>query len=148
MNIHNGEILSFVSLPDFDLNQRKNITDKNFINRVSKGTYELGSVFKPFTFAAALDMGLIETKTEFKNLPKSINCAGFPIKEYDEDIPSTLTAEQILIRSGNIGSVRIAQKIGSDKFQNFLEKIGVIGNIDFDIEEVAVQKVCLWENVN
>jgi cell division protein FtsI (penicillin-binding protein 3) len=140
MNTHNGEILSFVSLPDFDLNQRENITDKNFINRVSKGTYELGSVFKPFTFAAALDMSLIETKTEFKNLPKSINCAGFPIREYDEDIPSTLTAEQILIRSGNIGSVRIAQKIGSDKFQNFLEKIGVIGNMDFDIEEVAVQK--------
>ena len=139
MNVHNGEILSFVSLPDFDLNLRNNIIDKNFINRVSKGTYELGSVFKPFTFAAALDMGLIDPNTEFKNLPKSINCSGFPIREYDEDIPSSLTAEQILVRSGNIGSVRIAQKIGSEKFKSFLEKIGVIGNIEFDIEEVAVQ---------
>ncbi len=140
MNVNNGEILSFISLPDFDLNLRKDIIDKNFINRVSKGTYEFGSVFKPFTFAAALDIGLIETKTKFKNLPKSIDCAGFPIREYDEDIPSTLTAEQILVRSGNIGSVRIAQKIGKDKFKNFLEKIGVIGNIDFDIEEVAFQE--------
>ena len=44
MNIHNGDILSFVSLPDFNLNERKNIDDKNFINRVTKGVYELGSV--------------------------------------------------------------------------------------------------------
>ena len=73
MNIHSGEILSFVSLPDFDLNERKQIKDKNYINRVSKGSYELGSVFKPFTFAAALDMELIEPSTEFLDLPKSIN---------------------------------------------------------------------------
>ena len=140
MNIHNGEIISFVSLPDFDLNLRKKISDKNFINRVSKGTYELGSVFKPFTFAAALNMDLIEPSTEFIDLPKSIECAGFPIREYDENIPSSLTAEKILVRSGNIGSVRIAQKIGENNFKNFLEEIGVIGNIDFDIEEVAIHK--------
>ena len=137
MDIHNGEILSFVSLPDFDLNLRKKITDRNFINRISKGKYELGSVFKPFTFAAALDMGLIEPQTEFKNLPKSIDCAGFPIREYDEKIPQNLTAEQILVRSGNVGSVKIVQKIGEKRFKSFLEKIGAVGNIEFDIEEVA-----------
>ena len=140
MNIHSGEIISFVSLPDFDLNKREKISDKNFINRVSKGTYELGSVFKPFTLASALDLNLIETSTEFLNLPKSIKCAGFPIREYDEKIPNNLTAEQILVRSGNIGSVRIAQKIGENNFKSFLERIGVIGDFDFDIEEVAVYK--------
>ena len=140
MDIHSGEILSFISLPDFDLNERKQILDKNYINRVSKGLYELGSVFKPFTFAAALDMNLIEPSTEFLDLPKSIKCSGFPIREYDKEIPSSLTAEQILVRSGNIGSVKIAQKIGEDKFKSFLEKIGVIGNINFDLEEVAVHK--------
>ena len=138
MNIHNGQIISFVSLPDFDLNERKKIEDKQFINRVSKGTYELGSVFKPFTFAAALNMKLIEPSTEFLDLPKSINCAGFPIREYDEKLPKNLTAEQILVRSGNIGSVRIAQKVGEEKFKGFLEKIGVIGEINFDIDEIAV----------
>ena len=140
MNIHSGEILSFVSLPDFDLNERKQIKDKNYINRVSKGSYELGSVFKPFTLAAALDMKLIEPSTEFLDLPKSIKCSGFPIREYDKEIPSSLTAEEILVRSGNIGSVKIAQKIGEEKFKNFLEKIGVIGNFNFDLEEVAVYK--------
>ena len=137
MNANNGEIVSLVSLPDFDPNERKKINDLNFINRATKGVYELGSVFKTFTFAAALDEKLIEPITKFTNLPKSLPCAGFIIKEYDEKIPSTLTAEQILIRSGNIGSVRIGQLIGIEKFKSFLYKIGVLGKIDFDIEEIG-----------
>ena len=140
MDINNGSILSLVSLPDFDPNQRKNITDVNFINRVTKGTYELGSVFKPFTFASALNYDLIKPQTEFLNLPKSIRCEKHRIGEYDDEIPSDLSAEQILIRSGNIGSVRIAQKIGPEKYKSFLEKIGVLSQISFDIEEVAPQK--------
>ena len=140
MDIHNGNILSLVSLPDFDPNERQNLTDVNYINRVTKGTYELGSVFKVFTFASALNEKLIKPETEFLDLPKSINCYGFPIREYDNEIPSDLTAEQILVRSGNIGSVRIAQKIGPEKFKSFLEKLGVLSDIQFDIEEVAPQK--------
>ncbi len=140
MDIHNGNILSLVSLPDFDPNVRQNLTDVNYINRVTKGTYELGSVFKAFTFASALDEKLIKPETEFLDLPKSINCYGFPIREYDNEIPSDLTAEQIFVRSGNIGSVRIAQKVGPEKFKSFLEKIGVLSDIQFDIEEVAPQK--------
>ncbi len=140
MDIHNGNILSLVSLPDFDPNERQNLTDVNYINRVTKGTYELGSVFKAFTFASALNEKLIKPETEFLNLPKSINCYGFPIREYDNEIPSDLTAEQIFVRSGNIGSVRIAQKVGPEKFKSFLEKIGVLSDIQFDIEEVAPQK--------
>jgi cell division protein FtsI (penicillin-binding protein 3) len=140
MNVNNGNILSLVSLPDFNPNERQKITDINFINRVTKGTYELGSVFKPFTFASALNEDLIEPETEFLNLPKSIRCDKHRIGEYNNKIPSDLSAEQILIRSGNIGSVRIAQKIGPEKYKSFLEKVGVLSQISFDIEEVAPQK--------
>jgi cell division protein FtsI (penicillin-binding protein 3) len=140
MNVNNGNILSLISLPDFNPNERQNITDVNFINRVTKGTYELGSVFKPFTFASALNEDLIEPETEFLDLPKSIRCDKHRIGEYDNEIPSDLTAEQILIRSGNIGSVRIGQKIGPEKHKSFLEKVGVLSQISFDIEEVAPQK--------
>ncbi len=140
MDVNNGHILSLVSLPDFNPNERQNITDVNYINRVTKGTYELGSVFKTFTYANALNENLIVPETEFIDLPKSIKCDRHRIGEYDDDIPSNLTAEQILVRSGNIGSVRIAQKIGPDKFKSFLEKVGILSNIDFDIEEVAPQK--------
>ena len=137
MDVNNGEIISLVSLPDFDPNERKEIKDINFINRATKGIYELGSVFKTFTLAAAFSEKLIEPYTEFNDLPKSITCAGFPIREYDEKIPSNLTAEQILIRSGNIGSVKIGQLIGLEKFRSFLINIGVLGEINFDIEEVG-----------
>ena len=144
MNVNKGDIISLVSLPDFDPNKRKNITDVNYINRVTKGTYELGSVFKPFTFASALSSNLIKSETQFLNLPKSIKCDKYEIGEYSDDIPSDLTAEQILIRSGNVGSVKIAQKVGADNLKLFLTKIGVLDKIEFDIEEVGSPQSIDW----
>ena len=144
MNVNNGEILSMVSLPDFNLNKRENIKDVNYINRATKGIYEFGSVFKTFTIAAGLNEELIETDTEFTDLPKKIYCAGKPIGEYDDKIPSDLTVEQILVRSGNIGSVRIGQKIGKEKFKSFLKNIGVLNKIEFDIEEVGQPITSKW----
>jgi len=137
MNVNSGEILSLISLPDFNPNKRERITDVNYINRATKGVYEFGSVFKTFTLAAAFNERIIEPDSKFSNLPKSLTCSGFPIREYDNKIPSDLTAEQILIRSGNIGSVRIGQKVGEEKFKLFLSKLGVLKKIDFDIEEVG-----------
>ena len=137
MDVNDGKILSMISLPDFDINKRENIQDINYINRATKGVYELGSVFKTFTFAAGLNEGEIEPDTQFVDLEKKITCAGRPIGEYDDEIPSDLTAEQILIRSGNIGSVRIGQKVGIEKLKLFLENIGVLNKIEFDIEEVG-----------
>ena len=137
MNVNSGEILSMVSLPDFDLNKREDISDKKFINRSTKGVYELGSVFKTFTLAAGLQQNVIQEDTLFKNLPKKIKCAGRSISEYDMDIPSSLTAEEILIRSGNIGSIKIAQKVGLENFKDFLENLDLLNKIQFDIEEVG-----------
>ena len=137
MNVNSGEILSMVSLPDFDLNKREDISDKKFINRSTKGVYELGSVFKTFTLAAGLQQNVIQEDTLFKNLPKKIKCAGRSISEYDMDIPSSLTAEEILIRSGNIGSIKIAQKVGLENFKEFLENLDLLNKIQFDIEEVG-----------
>ena len=137
MDVNNGNILSMISLPDFDLNKRQDIKDVNYINRATKGVYELGSVFKTFTFAAGLNEEEIELETPFINLEKKIYCAGRPIGEYDDKIPTDLTAEEILIRSGNIGSVRIGQKVGIERFKLFLENIGVLNKIEFDIEEVG-----------
>ena len=144
MDVNSGDILSLVSLPDFDINKRKSIDDLNYINRATKGVYELGSVFKTFTLAGGLNEGVIETKSKFNDLPKKISCAGKSIAEYDDKIPSNLTAEEILIRSGNIGSVRIAQKIGEKKMRNFLDEIGLLKKIKFDIEEVGQPLPVRW----
>jgi len=144
MNVNTGNILSMISLPDFNLNRRNNINDVKFMNRATKGVYELGSVFKTFTIAAGLNEGVIEVETEFTDLPKKIRCAGRLIGEYDDKIPSDLTAEQILIRSGNIGSVRIGQKIGIENLKSFLNNIGILNKIEFDIEEVGQPISFIW----
>ena len=137
MDINSGDIISLVSLPDFNLNKRENIKDLNYTNKVTKGVYELGSVFKTLTLAAAFQNNLIEPQTQFEKLEKKIFCDKYSITEYDKKLPSDLTAEQILVRSSNIGSVRIAQKIGIDKYSSFLKKIGILDRIKFDIEEVG-----------
>ena len=144
MNVNNGEIISIVSLPDFNPNQRNAITDVNYINRTTKGVYELGSVFKTFTLAAAINERTVEPETEFKNLKKSIRCGKNIISEYDNKIPSNLTAEQILIRSGNIGSVRIGQSVGINDYKKFLNDLNLINPINFDIEEVGIPVSFNW----
>tara|TARA_Y100001936_G_C16048931_1_gene656481 strand:+ start:309 stop:1961 length:1653 start_codon:yes stop_codon:yes gene_type:complete len=144
MDINNGNILSMVSLPDFDLNKREKIIDLKYINRATKGVYEFGSVFKTFTLAAGLQYNVVKPETEFKDLKKKISCAGNSISEYDDKIPSNLTAEEILIRSGNIGSVRIAEKIGIKNYNEFLQKIGIIKNLEFDIQEVGTTQIGKW----
>ena len=144
MNVNNGEILSLVSLPDFDLNLRQKIEDVNFINRATKGVYELGSVFKTFTLAAALNEKIIEPQTEFLDLEKSIRCGGNTISEYDLKIPSNLTAEEILVRSGNIGSVRIGQMLGLEKFVEYMNKFDLLNQMNFDIEEMGVPLNLRW----
>jgi cell division protein FtsI (penicillin-binding protein 3) len=137
MDVNNGEVISMVSYPDFDLNKRAKIENLNYINRATKGVYELGSVFKTFTIAAAIEEGMIEPETEFFNLEKKLKCGKSTISEYDNKISSNLTVEEILIKSGNIGSVRIGQLLEIEKLKSFLKKIGVLNKIDFDIEEVG-----------
>jgi len=144
MDINNGDVLSMVSLPDFDLNKREKISDLKFINRATKAVYEFGSVFKTFTLAAGINYDVIKPETEFKELKKRIMCAGNAISEYDDKIPTDLTAENILIRSGNIGSARIAEKIGIDNYDKFLQTIGILTNISFDIDEVGETQMGRW----
>ena len=144
MDVNNGDIISMVSLPDFNLNKREKITDVNYINRVTKGIYEFGSVFKTFTIAAGFNENLIEPDTAYLNLEKQLSCDKFIIKEYSDKTPTNLTVEEILIRSGNVGSVKIGQKIGQEKFQSFLNKIGILKKIQFDIEEVGEPIAIKW----
>ena len=145
MNVNNGEIISMVSLPDFNLNKRETIENVNYINRVTKGTYELGSVFKTFTVASGINEGLIEPDTEFLDLKKTVSCGkNHRIGEYDDKMPSDLTVEQILVKSGNIGSVKIVRKIGIERHKSFLRSMGILDKIDFDIEEVGGPQPIDW----
>ena len=73
MDVHTGEILSLVSLPNFDINKRANVKDKKYMNKITKGVYELGSIFKTFTIALALENNLVTSKTTIKTFLKLLN---------------------------------------------------------------------------
>ncbi len=146
MDINNGEILSLVSIPDFNLNHRENISDKKYINRATKGVYELGSVFKTFTVAAGLHYDLISPKDMFENLEKTMKCGGRTISEYDENLPKDLSVEDILINSSNIGSVKIGQIVGTEKMREFLGLIGITDKMEFDIEEIGSPLSFKWRD--
>ena len=146
MNINNGEILSLVSIPDFNLNNRKLISDNNYINRATKGVYELGSVFKSFTIAAGLNYDLISPEYMFENIERKMKCGGRVISEYDENLPKDLSVEDILVYSSNIGSVKIGQLVGQEKLKSFLKQIGVLNQLNFDIEEIGKPIPFTWRD--
>ena len=75
MNVNNGDIISLVSLPNFNINQRAKIEDKKYINKITKGVYELGSIFKTFTIALALENNIVKKDTVIKNIPKKFQCS-------------------------------------------------------------------------
>ena len=143
MDVQNGEILSLISLPDYDLNKRISISDDIYINKITLGVYELGSVFKTFTVAAGLENKVINPNTIFRNLENSLTCDKYTISEHDK-LPKNLNTEQILIRSSNIGAVRIAQKIGIEKYKNFLNSLGLLNRVDFDLEEIGTPLSFRW----
>ena len=143
MEINTGEVLSLISLPDYDLNNRASISNDIFTNKITKGVYELGSVFKTFTIAAGLENKIIQSNTVFENLESKIYCAGRKISEHDK-LPKSLTTEQILIRSSNIGAVKIAQMVGLERYRNFLNKLELFKKIKFDIAEVGKPLSFRW----
>ena len=143
MNVQTGEILSLVSMPDYDLNKRASIIDNAYTNKITLGVYELGSVFKTFIIAAALENNLFNSDTIIKNLKKSLTCDKYTITEHDE-LPKDLSVEQILIRSSNIGAVRIAQEVGITKYKNFLNSLELLDTINFDLEEIGTPLKFKW----
>ena len=136
MNVENGEILSLVSLPNFDINIRANLKDKKYMNKITKGVYELGSIFKTFTIALALDNNLVTPKTIIKDIPRKVKCSRHEISDLKE-FPKNLSVEDILIRSSNVGTLLIARKIGEEKFKQFINNTKLLKSPDLEIEELG-----------
>ena len=143
IDVNNGDILSLVSLPNFDINQRSTIKDKKYINKITKGVYELGSIFKTFTVALALEHNLVEVKTLVKDIPKKIKCSIHDITDMKEH-PKSLTVEEILVRSSNVGSVILAKKIGEDRYREFIKKTKITNNPEIELEEIGVPHKLNW----
>ena len=143
LDVNNGDIISLVSLPNFNINQRSTIKDKKFINKITKGVYELGSIFKTFTVALALENKLVDTDTIIKDIPRKINCSVHEITDMKEH-PKDLSVEDILVRSSNVGSVILAKKIGEKKYKEFIKKTKLTNNPVIELEEVGVPHQLRW----
>ena len=143
MDVDNGDILSLVSLPDFDINIRADVKDKKYINKITKGVYELGSIFKTFTVALALENNLVTPKTIINNIPRSIKCSKHEISDIKE-FPRNLSVEDILIRSSNIGTLILARKIGEEKYKKFINDTNLLKIPKIQIEEVGTPIEFNW----
>ena len=144
MDVTNGEVLSLVSLPDYNVNIRNNISDIKYMNQITKGVYELGSVFKTFTLALAFEENILSPSTIVKNIPNKVKCSKYTIADVHK-FPKELSAEDILIRSSNIGSLIIGRKIGEEKLKNFIENLGLLKTINFELEEIGKPLNFNWE---
>jgi len=144
MDVNNGEVLSLVSLPDYNVNIREDISDPKYMNQITRGVFELGSVFKTFTLALAMEENILSPETIINNIPNKVQCSKYPITDIHE-FPESLSAEDILIRSSNIGTLMIARKIGEEKLKNFIEKLGLLKIIDFELEEIGRPLNFKWE---
>ena len=143
MDVNNGEVLSLVSLPNFNINKRANITDKNYNNKITKGVYELGSIFKTFTIALALEKNLVSPETIIKDIPRKIKCSIHEISDIKK-FPKDLSVEDILIRSSNIGTLMLAKMIGEQDYKDFIKKTNLLDMPDFELEELGTPLSFKW----
>ena len=143
MDVNNGEVLSLVSLPNFNINKRKKITDKNYSNKITKSIYELGSIFKTFTIALALEKNLVSPETIIENIPRKIKCSIHEISDIKE-FPKDLSVEDILIRSSNIGTLMLAKKIGEQDYKEFIKETNLLNIPEFELEELGTPLKIKW----
>jgi len=143
MDVNNGDILSLVSLPNFNINKRLAVKDTKYTNKVTKGVYELGSIFKTFTIALALENDLVTPETIIKEIPRSLKCSIHKISDMKEH-PKNLSVEEILVRSSNVGSVILAKMIGEQKFKEFIKNTKLLSSPELEIEEVGMPHKIKW----
>ncbi|MCC5974483.1 MAG: penicillin-binding protein 2 [Rubellimicrobium sp.] len=150
MDVHTGEILAMASLPDFDPNNRPRVpttgdqADSPLFNRALQGVYELGSVFKIFPVAQALELGLVDPYTQI-DTRGPMTWGRFRIRDFRNYGPS-LSVEDVFIRSSNIGTARIALQIGIPRQRAFLESLGFLEPTSIEMIEAPTGAPLLPRN--
>lgn len=148
MDVKTGEIVSVVSLPHFDPNNRPrpategDQSDSPLFNRSVQGVYELGSTFKIFAAAQAVDLGLVSPSTII-DTAGPMRVGGFPIGEFRNKNYGKLSVSDIIVKSSNRGTGRMALQIGVKRQQDFLRSLGFFEPTSFEIVEAATGKPLL-----
>jgi cell division protein FtsI (penicillin-binding protein 3) len=135
MDARNGEILAMVSLPDFDPNHPGKAGDGERFNRATLGVYELGSTFKVFTTAMALDAGAASMGKRY-DATKPLRVSRFMIRDYHAK-KRWLTLPEVFVYSSNIGAALMAQDIGGKRQQDYLGKLGMLDTLRVELPETG-----------
>ncbi|ESW60508.1 MAG: cell division protein FtsI [Rhodobacter sp. CACIA14H1] len=146
MDVRTGEILSLASLPSFDPNDRPNPLvkgdpgDSPLFNRAVQGVYELGSTFKIFTVANALNLGLLEPETMVDaNAPK--RWGRFTIKEFqNKNYGPLLSVNDVIAKSSNVGTANIALMVGAERQAAFFQSLGFFEPTQVELVEAPGAK--------
>jgi cell division protein FtsI (penicillin-binding protein 3) len=139
LDVHTGEVMAMASLPDFDPNDPVDALKPDRLNRMSAGAYELGSVFKSFTFAMALDTGAVSLNDKI-DATRAIRVGKFTIDDFHAK-HRVLTVPEVFIYSSNVGSARMALKVGQQGQQDYLARLGLTRKIKTELPEVAAPMV-------
>jgi len=135
MDVKTGEILALTSLPDFDPNDYRKASSEQKFNRVLQGVYELGSGFKAFTVAMALDAGTVSLAGGY-DATEPLKVDRFTIRD-DHPQERWLTVPEIFTYSSNIGSALMVRDLGIDRQRDYLGRFGLLRGLDIEIHEVA-----------
>jgi cell division protein FtsI (penicillin-binding protein 3) len=123
LDVDTGEVLALASLPEFDPNRIDAAGERLMFNRVTNQVYELGSTFKPLTFAAAIDDGVL-TDLSRRFPAKPLQVSGFTIHD-DEDLGSSLNVPEALIHSSNIVAAQVADRLGGKELKRTMAALGM-----------------------
>ena len=147
LEIGSGEIISMVSLPDFDPNKPAKIGDESKFNRATLGLYEMGSTFKSFTMAAGFEYGVANMKSGY-DATNPLKISTFTIHD-EHGKKRWLSVPEIYAYSSNIGTAKMALDIGTQKQREFLDKIGMLKPVDIEIpERSSPQFPQDWKEIN
>jgi cell division protein FtsI (penicillin-binding protein 3) len=135
LNVRTGEIVAMVSEPDFDPNDPQDPHDQTLINRLTTGVYEMGSTFKAFTVAMALDSGKVTLKSTF-DAHNPLHYGKFEIHDFEPQ-QRALTVPEIFTYSSNIGAAHMAMAMGIDAHKAFLKKMGQLDRLRTELPESA-----------
>lgn len=147
LDVATGETLAMVSLPDFDPNQPATLQGEAGFNRATKGVYEMGSTFKLFTAAMALDAGTVTLQSGY-DASKPIRVARFTISDYHGK-NRWLSVPEILIHSSNIGAAKMALDVGTKGQRDYLGRLGLLAAPAVELPEVGKPLVpAQWREIN
>jgi cell division protein FtsI (penicillin-binding protein 3) len=136
MDIHTGEILAMTSLPQLNPNVAGQGSPEARFNRATLGVYELGSTFKPFTVAMAMDSGIIKSFGKVYNCPDELRAYGHVIHD-THPFGGPCTVAEIMKESSNIGTAQIAAQVGAERQKFFLRKMGFLGTVQVELKETG-----------